>query len=747
MVAAPLATAAPAAAQHLQGGFFTANVTADGRLQGTLTYLERDECADGIGSLTDLDFELTSPLGESAYVNVDAVATRCQPNSSTYVGAFDVPLDATTFPIDGGPDGRYLLGWQRGARIAGIVNLDMSDEGDIRFEAGVRKVAGQATAAPFLGSDVVTGIGIGSLYSQNLNASDADGGTLTYATLLKPEDENAADFDVVTLDQTGQITIPAATTRTYTAGDHYIYKARVTDSQGDYAERDVLMRVAPDGAVAPTIDGLSTEQPYEVEAGQTRTIEFSASDGNAAETVAISASGLPSWATLATTPGNPARATLRLAPPANLAPGAYGINFDAIDDEATTPLTGTIRIGVAVRASAPAAPTFASAPAAHAATATFAFTGVQGATFECQLDGGAWTPCASPYTPAGLADGPHTLRVRQSTPGSMPSSPVTHSWTLDTKAPAAPAVQSGPGATSGTTATFAFAGEAGATFSCRIDGGAWAPCASPVSFKGLAAGAHTFEVRQSDLAGNVSRPQVVRFTLGANQPRTPAKPAVRVALGESIATGLSGTGTTVGCKITGAAVDQCVVTVYARVTVNGKTKLVAIGSGRLTGRGASRTVVDVKLNARGRQLVDRIGGVRAVFKIKATTKGGKVLRATRVAQLLPARTIVMPSDGQFLVGDDTLLAQGRRYARAIAPQLKGVKRVTCTGHTDSDGDAASNRALGLARAKAVCGELRRLGVKAPMRMRSAGESRPRATNDTAQGRRLNRRVELTLSYR
>ncbi|ADB49390.1 OmpA/MotB domain protein [Conexibacter woesei DSM 14684] len=716
-----------------------------------MTYLEVYGCPSGVGSQKNLDFNVESPTGESAPVQVDAVATRCLPNSATYAGEFDVPLDTITFPTDGAPDGRYVLRWRNGNRIAGIVNLANSDNGYVQFEAQVRKVTGQATAAPFLGSDVVTGIGRGSLYSQNLNASDADGGTLTYATRLKPEDPDAADADVVTLDQTGQVTIPAATTSTFAAGAHYIYKARVTDSQGDYAERDVLMRVAPDGALAPTIDGLSTE-PYEVEPGQTRTIEFSASDGNAADTVAISASGLPAWATLETTPGNPARATLRLAPPAGLAPGTYGINFDAVDDEATTPLTGTFRIGVAVRASAPAAPTYVSAPAAHAATATFAFTGVPSATFECQLDGGAWTACTSPYTPTGLADGTHTLRVRQSTLGSMPSSPATHTWTLDTKAPAAPAVQSGPGATSGTTATFAFAGEAGATFSCRIDGGAWAPCASPVRFTGLSAGSHTFEVRQSDLAGNVSQVQVVRFTLGADQPRAPAprapvKPAVRVALGESIATGLGGTGTTVGCKVTGAVVDQCVVTVYAKVTVDGKTKLVAIGSGRLTGRGASRTVVGVKLNARGRQLVDRIGGVRAVFKIKATTKGGTVLRATRVARLLPARTIVIPSDGQFRVGDDTLLAQGRRYARAIAPQLKGVKRVTCTGHTDSDGGVVANRALGLARAKAVCAELRRLGVKAPLRTRSAGESRPRATNDTAQGRRLNRRVELTLSYR
>lgn len=742
---APLAVAAPASAQHLQGGFLTANVTADGTLRGTFTYLESYECADGIGSPMDLGVYVISPDNETINVPVEATATRCLPGSATYVGSYELPLDATRFPRYGARDGDYTVRWGAGNRIGGIRNLALSSQGSISIEAQVRKIAGQATAAPFLGSDVATGIGIGSRYSQNLNASDADGGTLTYRTLLNPEDANAPDSDVITLDQTGQVTIPATTTATFTAGDYYVYKARVTDAQGDYAERDVLMQVAPAGATSPTIDGLSTE-PYLVELGQTRTIEFTASDANAGDTVTVSAAGLPTWATLETTPGNPARATVRLAPPADLAPGTYGINLDAVDDNPTTPLTGSINIGIAVRASAPAAPTFASAPAAHASTATFTFAGAPGATFECQLDGGAWAPCTSPYTPTGLADGPHTLRVRQTTPGSMPSAPATHRWTLDTQAPAAPAVPSGAGATSGTTATFAFAGEAGATFACRIDGGAWAPCTSPARFTGLRAGSHTFEVRQTDLAGNVSQPQLVRFTIGGPRPARATPARVSVGLGESIATTPGGNGARVGCSVTGAPVEQCEVKVYARVTAGGTTRLVLIGSGRLAA-GGSRTVVGVRLNARGRALVDRVGGVRAVFKVRATAKDGRVLRATRTARLLPARTLVVPSDGQFRVGESTLLARGKRYLRAIAPQLKGVKRVTCVGHTDATAGAAFNMALGLDRAKAVCAELKRLGVKAPMRTASAGESRPRATNATVQGRQLNRRVELTLSYR
>ncbi len=70
----------------------------------------------------------------------------------------------------------------------------------------------------------------------------------------------------------------------------------------------------------------------------------------------------------------------------------------------------------------------------------------------------------------------------------------------------------------------------------------------------------------------------------------------------------------------------------------------------------------------------------------------------------------------------------------------------CTGHTDAQGPVLYNARLGLARAQAVCDYLGRLGVKVAKTTRSAGESHPRATNLTAKGRALNRRVELTVRY-
>ncbi|MEO1092865.1 MAG: OmpA family protein [Pseudomonadota bacterium] len=65
------------------------------------------------------------------------------------------------------------------------------------------------------------------------------------------------------------------------------------------------------------------------------------------------------------------------------------------------------------------------------------------------------------------------------------------------------------------------------------------------------------------------------------------------------------------------------------------------------------------------------------------------------------------------------------------------------GHTDSVGSAAYNMRLGQRRADAVAAYLAGRGVPAGnMTTTSFGEERPVAPNDTAEGRSLNRRVEI-----
>ena len=67
------------------------------------------------------------------------------------------------------------------------------------------------------------------------------------------------------------------------------------------------------------------------------------------------------------------------------------------------------------------------------------------------------------------------------------------------------------------------------------------------------------------------------------------------------------------------------------------------------------------------------------------------------------------------------------------------------GHADSTGSAAYNQRLSERRADSVAGYLQNLGVRGSrIDTLGYGESQPRATNTTASGRQMNRRVEINV---
>ena len=84
------------------------------------------------------------------------------------------------------------------------------------------------------------------------------------------------------------------------------------------------------------------------------------------------------------------------------------------------------------------------------------------------------------------------------------------------------------GTTNDNTPTFTFTStEAGSTFECRIDSGAWTSCTSPWTASALADGAHTASVRSTDMAGNTDASPATRsFTVDTTTPPPPNAPAV-----------------------------------------------------------------------------------------------------------------------------------------------------------------------------------------------------------------------------
>ena len=158
----------------------------------------------------------------------------------------------------------------------------------------------------------------------------------------------------------------------------------------------------------------------------------------------------------------------------------------------------------------------------RAASIAFSSTEV-GSSFECRIDGGAFTACASPKALSNLVDGAHTFEVRATdSAGNTDASPSTRSWTVDATPPDT-TITSGPtGLVNTRAASIAFSStEAGSSFECRVDGAAFAACSSPKALSNLADGAHTFEVRATDSAGNTDAAPAARsWTVDATAPDT-----------------------------------------------------------------------------------------------------------------------------------------------------------------------------------------------------------------------------------
>ena len=138
-------------------------------------------------------------------------------------------------------------------------------------------------------------------------------------------------------------------------------------------------------------------------------------------------------------------------------------------------------------------------------SATFTFHASNpDATFQCSLDGAAYTACTSPTTYDSLAEQSHTFAVRAVDANGPDPSPATHSWRVDLTPPET-TITSGPtGTVTSRTAIFTFtANEPVGSFTCKLDAGPPVPCTSPQSYAGLADGPHVFEVAATDQAGNL----------------------------------------------------------------------------------------------------------------------------------------------------------------------------------------------------------------------------------------------------
>ena len=158
------------------------------------------------------------------------------------------------------------------------------------------------------------------------------------------------------------------------------------------------------------------------------------------------------------------------------------------------------------------------------ASGVFTFSSDHGDSFQCSVDGSAWTPCSSPFTAGPLAAGDpesgeeHEFEVRAvsrfTTLDGEPivdETPAHYEWTVfplpdppafDTVFTATP-----PTATAIGLHTFAFEARDGsggstnlATFECSLNGAPFEECEPPLEFEGLDPDTYTLRVRALDPA-------------------------------------------------------------------------------------------------------------------------------------------------------------------------------------------------------------------------------------------------------
>jgi outer membrane protein OmpA-like peptidoglycan-associated protein len=143
------------------------------------------------------------------------------------------------------------------------------------------------------------------------------------------------------------------------------------------------------------------------------------------------------------------------------------------------------------------------------------------------------------------------------------------------------------------------------------------------------------------------------------------------------------------------------------------------------------------------------GGAVGQYMDRQESKLRSQLQGTGVSVTRNGDTITlnMPGNITFKTDSADLNASFYNVLNSVSLVLKEYDKtiLEVAGHTDNTGSDQYNQALSERRAQSVAQYLESHGVNSQRVMTvGAGETRPIASNDTAEGRQANRRVELSL---
>jgi hypothetical protein len=103
--------------------------------------------------------------------------------------------------------------------------------------------------------------------------------------------------------------------------------------------------------------------------------------------------------------------------------------------------------------------------------------------------------------------------------------------------------------------------------------------------------------------------------------------------------------------------------------------------------------------------------------------------------------------GSWVPDQPILTGIGKRFMQQLRQRMIAVRFVRCDGYTATwPPSPAQPPTLSLQRARVVCASLKRVQAKARVKLVPHGLTDPIATNGTEAGRRINRRVAVTIVH-
>jgi hypothetical protein len=205
-------------------------------------------------------------------------------------------------------------------------------------------------------------------------------------------------------------------------------------------------------------------------------------------------------------------------------------------------------------------------------------------------------------------------------------------------------------------------------------------------------------------------------------------------------------GNTIITKMRQKQLRSCVVEVRS---LGPSRALIARGVAHAPAKGTGRLIVRVNVKPKGEKLLSKnFGGVIANVRALCRSTSGTLRRDVKKVRVVLLVEHRLTPPGSWVPDQPILTDIGHSFMNYLRHRMFKVRSIQCDGYTATwPPSPAFPPTLSLNRAKRVCAEMKRVGsAKARVRLVPHGRRDPIATNSTEPGRRVNRRVFVTIVH-